>query len=425
MRPNVIKIICHDIGKHLGCYGVKSVSTLAIDNLAKQGALFTNAFATSPGCSPSRSALATGRYPHNTGVLGLAHGHFGWKLNKKIHHISKYFSNHDYTTSLFGLQHITYQEESLGFGKIFPERSADDVVKNLKNNLGNKFLKKPFYAEINFFEPHRPFDFGGVKPFTSKGIFVPQYIPTNTHSRKEFAAMQGAIKKMDESILEIIKILKKKNLYQNTIILFTTDHGIPFPRAKGTLFDAGIETGLIIHYPKLKHKLKHKKFNQLISNIDILPTLLDLAKIKIPKTIQGKSFYPLLLGKKYKENTTIFAEKTYHEGFDPIRCVRNHNYKLIINFDSDRTIRVPSDIMNGGTYKTMLDKLINVRERFELYNIQLDKYENYNLANKDDFKLIKNELMKKIKKWMKDTKDPLYSSKIQSPYLLDTLRELK
>ena len=235
--------------------------------------------------------------------------------------------------------------------------------------------------------------------------------------------MQGAIKKMDESILEIIKILKKKNIYENTIILFTTDHGIPFPRAKGTLFDAGIETGLIIHYPKLK--FKNKKFEQLISNIDILPTLLDFAKIKIPKMIQGKSFYPLLIGGKYKRNTSIFAEKTYHEGFDPIRCVRNHNYKLIINFDSDRTIRVPSDIMKGGTYKTMLDKLINVRERFELYNIQLDKYENYNLANKDDFKLIKNELMKKINKWMKDTKDPLYSSKIQSPYLLDTLRELK
>ena len=71
MPPNIINIICHDIGKHLGCYGIKSLNTSSIDNLAKQGALFTNAFATSPGCSPSRSSLATGRYPHNTGVLGL------------------------------------------------------------------------------------------------------------------------------------------------------------------------------------------------------------------------------------------------------------------------------------------------------------------------------------------------------------------
>ena len=85
--------------------------------------------------------------------------------------------------------------------------------------------------------------------------------------------MQGAIKKMDDSVAKIIKILKEKNLYENTIILFTTDHGIPFPRAKGTLYDAGIETSLIISYPKLK--IKNKKFKELISNIDILPTLLD------------------------------------------------------------------------------------------------------------------------------------------------------
>ena len=84
IHPNIIKIICHDIGKHLGCYGVKSVSTSTIDSLAKEGILFNNSFATSPGCSPSRAAIATGRYPHNTGVLGLAHAHFGWQLDKNI-----------------------------------------------------------------------------------------------------------------------------------------------------------------------------------------------------------------------------------------------------------------------------------------------------------------------------------------------------
>ena len=120
-QPNIIKVICHDIGKHLGCYGVKSVSTDAIDALARNGILFENFFATSPGCSPSRAAIATGMYPHNTGVLGLAHAHFGWSLDKKIKHIAKYFSSKDYNSILFGLQHLTYYEETLGFTKIFPE----------------------------------------------------------------------------------------------------------------------------------------------------------------------------------------------------------------------------------------------------------------------------------------------------------------
>ena len=423
INPNIIKIICHDIGKHLGCYGVKSVSTSSIDSLAKEGILFNNAFATSPGCSPSRAALATGRYPHNTGVLGLAHAHFGWQLDKNTPHIAKYLSNKGYKTMLFGLQHVTYQEKSLGFNSIFPERSADEVIKNIRKKINEKLSNKPFYAEINFFEPHRPFDFGGVKPFKSKGVFIPKYIPTNQHSKIEFAAMQGAIKKMDESILQILKILKKENLYENTIIIFTTDHGIPFPKAKGTLYDSGIETSLILHYPKLK--LKNKKINELISNIDILPTLLDLAKVKKSKKIQGKSFYKLLFNKKYIENKYIFAEKTYHEGFDPIRCVRNKEYKLIINFDSDRTIRVPSDIMNGGTYQSMIGKLINVRERYELYNIKKDKYERKNLANNKKYKKVRQKLIKEIMLWMKSTKDPLLFKQIKSPFFLDTIKELK
>ena len=328
-----------------------------------------------------------------------------------------------YITALFGLQHITYEEETLGFGKIFPERSADNVINNLKGYLNNTFSEKPFYIEINFFEPHRPFDFGGVKPFKSKGVFIPSYIPTNTQSKKEFASMQGAIQKVDNSILKIINILKNKNHYQNTLILFTTDHGIPFPRAKGTLYDAGIETSLIMHYPKLN--FKKKSFNQLISNIDILPTLLDFAKIKIPKTIQGKSFYPLILNKDYKENKEIFAEKTYQEGFDPIRCVRDNEYKLIINFDSDKSIRVPADTMKGGTYQTMIDKLVNARDHFELYNIKLDKFENNNLAYDEKFKTIKDKLTKKIKQWMILTKDPLYTHDVRSPFFLDTLKKLK
>ena len=134
-HPNIIKIICHDIGRHLGCYGVKSINSNAINTLAKNGILFKNSFSTSPGCSPSRAAIATGMYPHNTGVLGLAHAHFGWSLDKKINHIAKYFSKNGYTSILFGLQHVTYHEKTLGFNKIFPERPADEVLKNIHDKI--------------------------------------------------------------------------------------------------------------------------------------------------------------------------------------------------------------------------------------------------------------------------------------------------
>jgi arylsulfatase A-like enzyme len=422
-RPNILLITCHDLGKHLGCYGIPNLNTPALDNLAEKGLLFRNSFATSPGCSPSRAAISTGKYPHNTGVLGLSHAHFGWDLNKNETHISKYFSDNGYLTVLFGLQHITYEDNSLGFNKIFPERSADDVVNNIKIYLSQQKYTHPLFLEINFFEPHRPFDFGGVISDKSKGVFIPYFIPENSESKNEFANFQGAIQKVDNSISAIITVLKDSGLYDDTVILFTTDHGIPFPKAKGTLYDPGIETCLIINYPKIEYK--KNIFNELISNIDILPTLLEFAKIEIPKIIQGKSFFQLINNGKYFENEEIYAEKNYHESYDPIRSIRNKNYKLIVNFDADRSIHIPSDVMRGETYKTMINDLINCRKRFELFDLDLDYHEKNNLENNEKYSEIKRDLLKKLHEWMISTEDPLYFGQIQSPHYIKTINILK
>ena len=102
------------------------------------------------------------------------------------------------------------------------------------------------------------------------------------------------------------------------------------------------------------------------------------------------------MNKKYNENKNIFAEKTYHDLFDPIRCIRDKNYKLIINFDSDKIIRVPGDVMMGPTYKAMLKQMINVRDRYELYHIKKDKFERKNLAQNKKYKKIRQDLLRKI-----------------------------
>ena len=150
-----------------------------------------------------------------------------------------------------------------------------------------------------------------------------------------------------------------------------------------------------------------------------------LSNIFISVLFPSRLISALVLSVINIENKYIFAEKTYHEGFDPIRCVRSKDYKLIINFDSDRTIRVPSDIMNGCTYQSMIGKLINVRERYELYNIKQDKYERKNLANNKKYKKVRKKLIKEIFLWMRSTKDPLLFKQIKSPFFLDTIKELK
>src|SRR5256885_1198977 len=115
IRPHILQIICHDLGHHLGCYGIRTVRTPTLDRLAADGVRFASSFCTSPGCSPSRAALATGRYPHSTGLRGRAHAPFGWQLAPGERHIAALLADSGYHAVLFGLQHAPYQPEGLGW----------------------------------------------------------------------------------------------------------------------------------------------------------------------------------------------------------------------------------------------------------------------------------------------------------------------
>src|SRR5215213_5733519 len=163
-RPHVVQITCHDLGRFLGCYGVATVRTPHLDALAAAGVRFERAFCTSPGCSPSRSSLATGRYPHANGVMGLAHDGFGWDLDPGERHIASLLRDHGYETHLFGLQHVTMDPARLGFTHIHRRDLGPVVATEVETVLANANPDQPFYLEINLEEPHRPYDQGGVQP---------------------------------------------------------------------------------------------------------------------------------------------------------------------------------------------------------------------------------------------------------------------
>src|SRR6266508_4937220 len=124
---DVVVMTTHDIGRHLGCYGAQGVTSPNLDALAGEGVLFTSAFCTAPQCSPSRSSLATGRYPHANGVMGLAHDGFGWELHPDEQHVAELLGAHGYESHLFGLQHVTMHPERLGFDRVHRRGFAPDV----------------------------------------------------------------------------------------------------------------------------------------------------------------------------------------------------------------------------------------------------------------------------------------------------------
>ncbi len=354
-KPNIIFITSHDTGRHFGCYGVDTVHTPAVDGLAADGCLFTNYFATASVCAPSRGAMMTGRYPQSNGLMemplsAITEGPlfpWDWAYNEGERHLSHILQDAGYHTALIGFQHEAFQSETLGFGAHHAEMVpwsvrhpasvvADAVVDFLHERTR---CAGPFYAQVGFFETHRPFDFGGTEPDDRQGVHVPPYLEGNAYNTAELAGFQGAVKRLDEAVGVIVDALQETGLESDTIVVFTVDHGIPFPRAKKSLYDAGIEVALVLRWPGGGIE-GGQVCDWLLSNVDMVPALLELAGLSVPDTVEGASFADVF--------GNAAATPTRDEVFglflpDAMRCVRTRQHKLIRNFAFRRTLQVPVD----------------------------------------------------------------------------------
>ncbi len=417
-RPHVMQITCHDMGRHLACYGIRTVHTPNLDALAAGGARFRNAFCVSPGCSPSRAALATGRYPHSNGVMGLTHSSFAWDLNPDERHVASTLGEAGYDTHLFGLQHVTTDVGRLGFGTVHGRGTSAQVSGEVVAFLRDIAPQSPLYIEINLFEPHRPYDHGGVQPDTSLGVEMPAYLPDRPESREEMAALQGAIRAADEGIGAILSTLEESGLAGNTLVVFTPDHGIAMPRAKTTLYDPGIEIAMILRWPDGGIS-GGRIFSELASNVDVLPTILEAVGVEGPDNLQGRSFLPLLRGERYEPRDTVFAEKTFHSYYDPMRAVRTDRYKYIRNFETAFLSEVPGDIQLGRIFRSSTELYSGTHHPdVELYDLRSDPLEQHNLAGAPECAEVERELERRLWGWMEETDDPLLRGPVPSPQYL-------
>src|SRR5579884_778778 len=276
-RPNILFITCHDLGRHLGCYGIETVHSPNFDRLASTGVRLTRACATASSCSPSRAAMATGRYPHSNGVMGLTHPPFGWDLRPGERHIAQILNDAGYGTHLFGFQHVSPYDDRLQFGWIHTDHNrglAGPVSEKVATLLQAHNHHRPFYVEVNLEEPHRPYDQGNCCPDDSLGVTVPGYLPPSQESRIEMAGLQGAVRQADAAIGRMLDALDDAGLARRTLVIFASDHGIAMPRAKCTLYDPGLEVAMLLRWPRGFEG--GRSIDDLISNIDLLPTMLEL-----------------------------------------------------------------------------------------------------------------------------------------------------
>jgi len=426
--PNVVLLHCHDLGRQIGCYD-RGVETPHLDALAAEGAVFENHFTTAPQCSPSRGSLHTGLYPHVNGLMGLAHHQ--WSLHDDVAAMPGLLADAGYETHLFGLQHYTDDPAAVGFQHdhttwlvkpsstaLLEETRARTVADTVETFVEAGAYREPFFASVGFFEAHRigvdglfRFDDGNYDPPDPADVTLPSFVPDGPGAREDLAELEGMVAAIDDAVGRIVGALDDNGLREDTLVLFTTEHGIAFPRAKGCCYDGGIEAALLARLPGVLDA--GSRYDELLSNVDVLPTVLDLVDGADPGDVDGRSFLPLVTGQQYLPREQVFAEQTWHDRYNPMRAVRTEQYKYVRNFWHLPTVTLTNDVFASRAGREVREEFYSGDRPYEeLYDLDADPNERRNLAGDPAYDSVRAELEDRLVSWMRQTDDPLLDGPI-------------
>jgi arylsulfatase A-like enzyme len=429
-RPNIVVLHCHDLGNLLRCYGADNVRSPNLDRFAEEGVRFSRSYCSAPQCSPSRASLFTGRWPHSNGVMGLCHPPFRWDLHDDERHLASFLSDAGYATAGIGMVHETHHDPAArcGYQRYDRERRAsaasDVAIARLEEFAGDP--ARPFYLYAGYLEPHRlPSDpnypymgflSGEFGPDTADGVYVPGFLRDEPGSRVEMAELQGAVRHVDTHAGRVFDAIDRLGLRDNTLVVFTTDHGYAMPRAKCTLYDPGIAVALLMRLPGRDGWHGGRVVEEMVQNVDFLPTVLDLAGIPVPENVQGRGFAPLLDGRAYTPHDAIFAELTYHDYYHPMRAIRTETHKLIVNFSTSPAYMDCSQSWRPrAEVRTPPNRAMAYNDAVELYDLRDDPWEQENLASVDAPSDVQRDLLRRLRAHLEATGDPILHGPVPGP----------
>lgn len=404
-RPNILFIITHDTGRHAGGYGL-GPRTPHLERLAAEGVRFEQMYCAAPQCSPSRASVLTGLMPHSHGLVGLTHR--GFRLRPGIPTLPKVLGAAGYETWLFGLQHESPDPAGeLGYRHVVPgEPHRTDchcVARKVVEMLADA-PRQPFFASVGFSQTHRRFTDSGATPLDD--VIVPPYLPDCEETRRDFCDLNMDIAKVDQAVGEILDALERYRLVDNTLVVFTTDHGVAFPGAKGTLFDPGVGIAAVMRGPGGFDG--GRCCAALVSNLDFLPTFCDLAETATPAGAQGISLLSLVAGKTERVRDEVFIELTYHAAYDPMRGVRTPTHKYIRSYEYRPYWFGPN--VDDGYSKRLMRTSWQFREprpRELLFDLVHDPNETHNLARDPALAEVLTDLRDRVDRFMDATEDAM------------------
>jgi N-sulfoglucosamine sulfohydrolase len=344
-RPNFVVIIADDMAADdCGAFGNPHIRTPRIDRLAREGLRFDRAFVTASSCSPSRASLLTGRYPHATGANELHRPLPAGQLT-----FAEILRAAGYWTAAAGKWHLG-SEARTKFDRVY-DGGGPSGCEDWVRALDERRPDSPFLLWLASIDPHRDYQEGTAEtPHRLEDVIVPPYLPDVEATRRDLAAYYDEIHRLDGFVGRVLDGLDAAGLSSNTVVVFLSDNGRPFPRCKTTLFDSGVRTPLIVRWPR---SVAPGVTTSLASTVDIAPTLLELAGVPIPPTLQGTSLVPIFRNPTAEVRDWVFAERDWHDYSAHERLVRSKRWAYIWNGYPWLPGTPPADAVRSPTHRAM------------------------------------------------------------------------
>jgi N-sulfoglucosamine sulfohydrolase len=426
---NILLIVSEDNGPELGCYGDSYVRTPVLDRLAAEGVRFANAFVPQAGCSQSRAALLTGLFPHQNGQIGLA----TWKFRlyrSDTPNLVRSLKGAGYRTGIIGKLHVN-PEGAFPFD--FKSNSGANFSRKKLSNYAaeaRRFMDssdEPFFLSVNYPDAHRPFlsQVDGVPsaPLTGADVSpLPYFGIDSPELRQQTADYYNCMERLDSLIGDLLSELERSGKSKNTLVIYLGDHGADLLRGKRTSYEGGVRVPMLLRWPrKSDWPLKGRVIQQLVSSLDLMPTLLGLAGAEPVKGLAGMSWLPLLEEKDVPWRRYLYTEYHLHSAhnFHPQRTVRDERFKLICNLlpgEANPGYEFTNDRFFDGIAETIATALPQIRQaydrmqspaEYELYDLQEDPFEFRDLVGDAEHADVLSRLKSQLTEWRHETKDPL------------------
>ncbi|KAK3930451.1 N-sulfoglucosamine sulfohydrolase [Frankliniella fusca] len=460
-KKNVLFLVADDAGFEMGTYRKKVVQTPHLDALAKKSLIFNNLFASVSSCSPSRASILTGLPTHQNGMYGLHHGIHHFNSFDEVRSLPNILRHNGIYTGIIGKKHVGPKETfKFDFEATEEGHSILQVGRNITNIklLVREFLEKkpsePFFLYVGFHDPHRcdhthP-EYGAFCQFFGNGeagmghipdwhpitydptqVEVPHFVQDSLPARKDIAAQYTTISRLDQGVGLVLKELEKSGKLNDTLVIYTSDNGIPFAGGRTNLYDSGIRLPMLLSSPQ--HTKRHYQVTYAMSShLDLVPTVLDWFSVPYPavevtdnsyvQPLTGKSLLPLLIEEPQDKGEAVYASHNHHEVtmYYPMRAIRTKHLKLIHNINFRMPFPIDQDLYISRSFQDILNRTREkqpthwsktlrqyyYRPEWELYDLRKDAEEMRNVVGKPTYKQSFEDLKIKLTKWQEITRDP-------------------